>query len=148
MSALAKRLVELVVMKIGSKTLLGPFLFGRAFGVGFSWTSSSRSGALRLRDGRELVGAGAAFLAGVFLGIGFLGATFRGEAAFFVTILPFAVIFVLMAARLDGGVPKASSLSESSSRARFGLCLGARLTLMLEVGAAIATDSDACACCT
>jgi hypothetical protein len=134
-------------MKIGSKTLLGPFLFGSAFGVGFSWTSSSRSGALRLRDGRELVGAGAAFLAGV-LGIGFLGAAFRGEAAFFLTVLPFAVLFVLMAARLGGGVPKASSLSESSSRARFGLCLGTRLTLMLEVGAAIATDSDACACCT
>ena len=133
-------------MNTGSKTLLGPFLMGRAFGVGFSW-GSKRSGALRLRDGRELVGAGAAFFAGIFFGIGFLGAGFRGEAAFFVAVLLFAVPFVFVA-RLGGGVPKASSLSESSSRARFGLCFGARLALMLEVGAFIATDSDAGACCT
>jgi hypothetical protein len=130
----------------GSKTLLGRFLFERALGVGFSWKSSKRSGALRLRDGREMAGIGASF-AEVFFGNGFLGAGFLEEVAFFVAVLPFAVVFVFVVARLGGGVPKASSLSESFSQARFGLCFGARLALILDVDAIIAAYSDAGACC-
>lgn len=134
MSAFTRRLVELVVMKMGSKTLLGPFLVGGAFGVVFSSKSSKRSGALRLREGCDLVGGGAT----AFLGTGFLVAGFFRVGAFLGAALPFA----LLAACFGGGVPKAgsSSSSSSSSRALLGLCLAERLAHMLEVGALDETD--------
>lgn len=126
-------------MKTGSKTLLVPFLAGAALGVGFSWVSSNRSGALRLRVGRAFVGgAGAAFFTAAFLGTGFLRAGF--------SVSFFARGFVGVGL-LGGGVPKASSLSSSSSeRARFGLCFGARLAPMLEVGAVTEVVSETVSC--
>jgi hypothetical protein len=124
---------------MGSNTLLGPFLLERDLGVGFSSRSSKRSGALRFREGRELGGGGATatFFAGVFFGIAFLGA-----AVFFVTVLLFAALFVLLAVLLGGGVPKASPSSSSSSRALFGLCLGARFAPRLDVGAVVEIDES------
>ena len=123
-------------------------------GVVFSSRSSKRSGALRVRDGRELGSSGGAavgFCAGVFFSFaGFLGADVLGAAAFFVAVLLLAGLFAFLADLLGGGVPKASSSSSSSSssRARFGLCLGARLAPMLDVGAIIdsGADIDASAC--
>lgn len=120
----------------------------------FSSRSSKRSGALRVRDGRELGSSGGAavgFCAGVFFSFaGFLGADVLGAAAFFVAVLLLAGLFAFLADLLGGGVPKASSSSSSSSssRARFGLCLGARLAPMLDVGAIIdsGADIDASAC--
>lgn len=127
MSAFTRRLVELVVMKTGSKTLLDPFLVGWALGVVFSSKSSKRSGALRLREGRDLVGGGAT---------AFLGAGFFGAGAFLAVATPFVLPFALLTTRFGGGVPKAgSSSSSSSSRALLGLCLAERLAFMLEVGA-------------
>ena len=122
--------------------------------VVFSPRSSKRSGALRVRDGRELGSSGGAavgFCAGVFFSFaGFLGADVLGAAAFFVAVLLLAGLFAFLADLLGGGVPKASSSSSSSSssRARFGLCLGARLAPMLDVGAIIdsGADIDASAC--
>jgi len=96
--------------------LLDPFLVGAALGVGFSSNSSNRSGALRLREGRELgVAAGAGFLAAAFFGAGFLAAGFFGAGVFFFVVLAFVAELVLLAARLGGGVPKASSSSSSST---------------------------------
>ena len=120
----------------------------------FSSRSSKRSGALRVRDGRELGSSGGAavgFCAGVFFSFaGFLGADVLGAAAFFVAVLLLAGLFAFLADLLGGGVPKASSSSSSSSssRARFGLCLGARLAPMLDVGAVTdsGADIDASAC--
>ena len=122
--------------------------------VVFSSRSSKRSGALRVRDGRELGSSGGAavgFCAGVFFSFaGFLGADVLGAAAFFVAVLLLAGLFAFLADLLGGGVPKASSSSSSFSslRARFGLCLGARLAPMLDVGAIIdsGADIDASAC--
>jgi hypothetical protein len=128
-------------MKTGSKTLLVPFLAGAGLDEGFSCISSNRSGALRLRDGRERGGGvGAAFFTTAFLAVGFLGAGF--SATFFLGAF-------LGAGLLGGGVPKASSESSSSSfeRARFGLCFGARLAPMLEVGTFTETELGAGGCC-
>ena len=117
--------------------------------VVFSSRSSKRSGALRVRDGRELGSSGGAavgFCAGVFFSFaGFLGADVLGAAAFFVAVLLLAGLFAFLAGLLGGGVPKASSSSSSSSyssRARFGLCLGARLAPMFDVGADIDSGAD------
>ena len=114
-------------------------------GVVFSSRSSKRSGALRVRDGRELGSSGGA-------AVGFCAGVFFSFAGFFVAVLLLAGLFAFLADLLGGGVPKASSSfsssSSSSSRARFGLCLGARLAPMLGVGAVIdsGADIDASAC--
>lgn len=111
--------------------------------VVFSSRSSKRSGALRVRDGRELGSSGGA-------AVGFCAGVFFSFAGFFVAVLLLAGLFAFLAGLLGGGVPKASSSSSSSSssRARFGLCLGARLAPMLDVGAVIdsGADIDASAC--
>jgi hypothetical protein len=56
-------------------------------------------------------------------------------------------LLVFRAGLLGGGVPKASSSSSSTwSRARFGLCLGARLAPILDDGAVIEADAGISAC--
>jgi hypothetical protein len=107
-SALTRRLFALVVMYVGSKTLLAAILAGRAGVIGAPAKSTKRSGALRLREGRVL-GAGGA-------GAGFLAAGFRvagvlGTVAFFVAGLALASLRALpLAVFLGGGESSTSSL--------------------------------------
>lgn len=107
-------------MKVGSKTLLGPFWMGVDLMGVASWRSSKRSGALRLREGRVL-GCGVKRVDAAFFLRGAAGCAF--DWAF---VLVVAVVF------LGGGESSSLSSSRACLAAGFGASFSGMLAVMEE----------------